>query len=198
LGLAEGRDGVLYVPASYRPDTPTPLVVSLHGAGSNEQRGLALLRAVADESGLLLLAPASRGRTWDVIVSGFGRDVEYIDRALAWTFERYAVDPERLAVGGFSDGASYALSIGLTNGDLFKRILASSPGFAVPAARRGSPRIYVSHGTQDTVLPIEQCSRRIVPALIQAGYDVRYREFDGPHAVPPEIAREAVDQMLAE
>jgi predicted esterase len=197
LGLAAPRDGLLYVPPGYRPNTPAPLVVSLHGAGSNEQRGLSLLRALADEAGLLLLAPASRARTWDVVLGGYGPDVEYIDRALAWTFERYAVDAERLAVGGFSDGASYALSIGLTNGDLFKQILAFSPGFAVPATRRGSPRIFVSHGTQDTVLPIEQCSRRIVPALQRSGYDVRYDEFEGPHAIPPEIARAAVERLLA-
>ena len=40
--------------------------------------------------------------------------------------------------------------------------------------------------------PIDHCSRRIVPQLKQAGYDVRYREFDGPHTMPPEIAREAL------
>ena len=116
--------------------------------------------------------------------------------ALTLTFERYTVDPARLAIGGFSDGASYALSLGLTNGDLFTHVLAFSPGFVSPAARRGAPRIYVSHGTFDTVLPIDACSRRIVPILHEAGYDVRYDEFDGPHTVPPTIAQTALDWML--
>jgi phospholipase/carboxylesterase len=42
------------------------------------------------------------------------------------------------------------------------------------------------------VLPIEQCSRRLVAQLQRARYDVTYREFDGPHTVPADIAREAV------
>jgi phospholipase/carboxylesterase len=41
-------------------------------------------------------------------------------------------------------------------------------------------------------LPIDQCSRRIVPKVRRAGYDVRYREFDGGHTVPPEMVQEAL------
>jgi predicted esterase len=195
LGLALGRDALLYVPDSYRPDQPAPLVVSLHGANGSEERGLNLLQSFADAAGLLVLAPASRGRTWDVILGTYGPDVAFVDRVLAWTFERYAVDPARVTIAGVSDGASYALSLGLTNGDLFGRIVAFSPGFPMPAARRGGPRVYVSHGTLDTVLPIDQCSRRIVPMLQLAGYDVRFDEFEGGHMVPPEIARAAVDWL---
>jgi predicted esterase len=98
-----------------------------------------------------------------------------------------------MAVAGFSDGASYALSLGVANGDLFTHIIAFSPGFLAPASRNGQPRIFVSHGVKDGVLPIDSCSRKIVPRLKHAGYEVRYREFDGPHTVPPEVAREALD-----
>jgi predicted esterase len=153
-------------------------------------------------AGLILLALASRGPTWDVIVGRgrYGLDVAAIDRALECTFSRYAVDPARIAVGGYSDGASYALSLGITNGDLFTHVLAFSPGFMVPAGRRGrgAPRIFVSHGTHDGWLPIDRCSRRIVPQLEHAGYEVRYREFEGGHVVPPEIGREATDWFTAQ
>jgi phospholipase/carboxylesterase len=47
------------------------------------------------------------------------------------------------------------------------------------------------------VLPIDNCSRRIVPLLRRGGYDVRYREFEGAHTVPPEIAREAAGWLLS-
>ena len=97
-----------------------------------------------------------------------------------------------MAVGGFSDGASYALSLGITNGDLFTHVMAFSPGFMAPAGQMGSPRIFVSHGTRDGVLPIDRCSRKIVPQLERADYDVLYREFDGGHTISPEIALEAV------
>jgi nucleoid-associated protein YgaU len=76
--------------------------------------------------------------------------------------------------------------------------MAFSPGFVAPAPPQGHPRLFVSHGTADTVLPIDQCSRRIVPRLERADYQVTYREFDGPHTVPPEIARAAAAWFLAD
>jgi predicted esterase len=186
---------LLYVPAGYRGDAPVPLVLSLHGAGGNAQHGLSPLRALADEAGFALLAVGAAGRTWDVIVDGYGPDVEAIDEALAHVFGLVAVDPERLGVSGFSDGASYALSLGITNGDLFTHVLAFSPGFMAPASQHGAPRIFISHGTADQVLPISRCSRRVAPALQRAGYEVEYREFTGAHTVPADVAREAVGWM---
>src|SRR5690349_14549860 len=94
------------------------------------------------------------------------------------TFDRCSVDPSHLAVGGFSDGASYALSIGITNGDLCAYIIAFSPGFIAPATQRGAPHIFISHGTRDATLPIDACSRIFVPQIERAGYEVPYREFD--------------------
>ena len=195
LPLADGGEALLYLPAGYRAELPAPLAVTLHGAGGNAANGLRPLRALADEAGLVLLSPASVGRTWDVIVDGYGRDVARLDEALAATFVRVAIDPARLAVSGFSDGASYALSLGITNGDLFTHVIAFSPGFMAPAAQRGAPRVFVSHGAGDAVLPIDRCSRRVVPRLRGAGYDVDYREFDGGHVVPAELARAAVEWL---
>jgi predicted esterase len=48
------------------------------------------------------------------------------------------------------------------------------------------------------VLPIDRCSRRIVPTLRRAGYDVTQREFDGGHAVPPEVVHDAADWFTTE
>ena len=197
LGLNGTRDGLLYVPESYQPDRPAPLVLMLHGAGGTARNGLTPFLRQAEANGLLLLAPDSRLRTWDVILGGYGPDVAFIDQVLAHMFSRYAVDPEHLAIEGFSDGASYALSLGLTNGDLFTHIMAFSPGFMVPAERHSSPHIYISHGRNDPVLPIDRCSRRIVPQLQRADYDVRYHEFPGFHYVPVNIAREALRWFMA-
>jgi predicted esterase len=192
LGLAGARDGLLYVPVGSTPDRPAPLVLMLHGAGGDARGGLAPLLPLADAAGLLLLAPDARRATWDVIRGGYGPDVAFIDRCLAFTFARCAVDPNSIAVEGFSDGASYALSLGLTSGDLFTHLIAFSPGFMAPLAPQGMPPIYIAHGIHDEVLPIEKCSRLLVPRLRQAGYTVQYREFDGPHTVPPEVARDAL------
>ena len=196
LGADASPEGLVYVPAGYRAEQPVPLVVMLHGARGDAKQSLGLLQKLADARGLLLVAPKSRGLTWDLLLEDFGPDVAALDQALAWTFLRYRVDPERVAIGGFSDGASYALSLGLTNGDLFTHVLAFSPGFAAPTVRHGKPRIYVSHGTRDAVLRIDACSRRLVPRLQAVGHEVLYCEFDGPHTVPGELTREAVEWFV--
>ena len=186
------REALLYVPSGYRADRPHALVLLLHGAGGSARQGLAPLLPFADEAALLLLGVKSRRATWDILLESFGPDVAFIDRSLARVFVRTSVDPARVAIGGFSDGASYALSLRLANGDLFRAVIAFSPGFVASAERRGRPRVFISHGTDDRVLPIDATSRRIVAELEGEGYDVHYREFRGSHAVPPSVAREAL------
>lgn len=192
LGMAAPRDGLLYVPAGYQAHVPAPLVVVLHGAGGTAQGGLAPLLPLADAAGLILLAPESRGRTWDALTGTFGPDIAFLDQALTQVFIRYAVDRARIAIAGFSDGASYALSVGNYNGDLFTHVIAFSPGFMRLPRETVCPPAFISHGVDDAMLPIDVCSRRIVAQLEEAGCSVRYREFAGGHIVPPEIAREAV------
>ncbi|GII23968.1 alpha/beta hydrolase [Planosporangium mesophilum] len=186
--------GLAYVPApcdgaGYR------LALLLHGAGGSPRHGLDLLLPVADEHRFLLLAPKSTLATWDVIVDGFGKDVRRIDRMLEETFDAYPV--QDVVVGGFSDGASYALSLGLTNGDLFSAVLAFSPGFAAPLVLHGQPRVFISHGVADTVLPVDACSRRLVPRLEAMAYPVVYDEFDGGHEVPGHVVNHAVSWLLS-
>lgn len=187
------RDGLIYLPAGYRRDQPAPCALMLHGAGGSARDVVANSGSLCDATNTILLAVDSRGVTWDILSGRFGPDVAFIDQALDWVFTRCAVDPTRLAIGGFSDGASYALSVGLANGDLFTQVLAFSPGFMLPPAFVGKPRVFISHGTEDPVLPIDSTSRTFVPQLQRAGYRVRYREFAGRHTVPLEVAQEALE-----
>ena len=188
-GLPGHRPAVAYLPTRGRAD-PLPLVVMLHGAGGEPQRSIEVLRPLADEHGFAVLAPKSRGATWDRVLGSFGPDVRNIDAVLQRFSRRAPVS--RVVLAGFSDGASYALSLGLSNGDVLDAVMAFSPGFAAPGVRRGAPPIFVSHGVDDEVLPIDRCSRRLVPALRGEGYDVTYREFDGGHQMPLPIREEAV------
>ena len=191
LGLDPARDAILHVPASVGSG-PVPLLVLLHGAGGRGERQLQRQIAAIDATGVVVLAPDSRDGTWDAIRGDYGPDVAFLNRALTRVFETVAVDPARLTIGGFSDGASYGLSLGLINGDLFPKILVFSPGFVIQGTRQGKPRVFISHGTADDILPIDRCSRRIVPALKTYGYDVTYREFEGGHQVPPAVADEGL------
>ena len=196
LGIGSGRDALLQLPA--RPAAGAlPLLVFFHGATQNGAGMLRRIGPVADELGVAVLAPDSRESTWDAIRGEFGPDVDFVNRALDAVFSKVDVDPARLAVGGFSDGATYALSLGLINGDLFPRVVAFSPGFVVGGSLHGKAKFFVSHGTEDTILPIDQCSRVIVHRLRGDGYDVTFKEFSGGHGVPPEIGREGLRWMIA-
>ena len=191
--LATGREALLHVPEG----EVRGLLVSLHGAGGQARSGLDLVQRQADRVGLVVLAPSSASSTWGAIRGGDDPDTPALAAVLAAVLARQPIDPERLAVGGFSDGASYALTLGLANGDVFRRVVAFSPGFEAADARRGRPRFFVTHGVDDEVLPIDRTSRRVVPALRRDGYDVDYREFDGPHVVPPDLADAAAEWLLA-
>jgi predicted esterase len=98
-------------------------------------------------------------------------------------------------MSGFSDGGTYSLGIGRANGDLFTRVVAYSPGFLLGVEAVGKPPILITHGTSDTVLPIDATSRLMVPQLRSLGYAVDYREFDGGHAVPMSVLNELLRSL---
>ncbi len=192
LDLGRGVEALLAVPPGAA--APRPLLVFFHGAGGSARGSLPVVAGLAEDAGALVLATSSAGRTWDLLAGGLGRDVAVLDAALASVGEHAAVT--RTAVGGFSDGASYALSLGLANGDLFEALLAFSPGFVAPPGRAGRPRVWMAHGTADRVLPVERCGRRVARDLAAAGYDVDYDEFDGGHVVTPDLVTAALDSWL--
>ena len=193
LGLGSDRDGLLYLPKGYVAGAAMPLVVLLHGAGGNGWSARTRF-PLADELGFVILAPDSRDeRTWDELLGAFGPDQDFIGAALQSTFIKCMIDHRLVALAGVSDGASYALSLGIGNGDIFSHLIAFSPGFVLPRQVRGKPRIFISHGTKDQVMPIERTGRDVVRRLKALSYDVTYREFDGGHTVPAPIAREAFE-----
>jgi len=191
LGLDRDRDAILYLPKSAN-NAPLPLLVFLHGATQNADDMFWYLDSAPDETGVAILAPNARDTTWDAITDSFGPDVQFVNSALQRVFDTVAIDASRIAVGGFSDGATYAISLGLINGDLFKRVAAFSPGFVIDGTVQGKPSFFISHGTRDNILPIDRCGRRIAADLKSRGYDVTFREFDGRHEIPGDVMREGL------
>jgi phospholipase/carboxylesterase len=196
LELGSMRDSYLYVPQGYRFTEPSALMLVLHGSGGHAHHGVELLQSLADEKGIILVAPASLHYTWGEGPSGNTSDMRRLTKALDHVFNRYAVDPARIAIGGFSDGATYAIEVGLANGELFRYVIAFSP-HAVASLEvrdpRHSPRIFISHGMRDEVMPISTCSQRIVRPLELAGIDVEYAEFEAGRRIPPDIASQAIE-----
>lgn len=193
---------------AYRPRSAAsgrlPLIVLLHGAAGYPQRFLRSMEPEADRRGAILLYPHSAGRTWDVLLNAAagrdpwsGRDSERLDQSLADLFSRADIDPSRIVLLGFSDGASYALSLGLTNPRLFRAVVALSPG-SVLAPERIDPsqRIFVAHGRADRILSYRTTEQSLVPALRRRGATVTFRPFAGDHEIDRKVLDAALDFAL--
>jgi predicted esterase len=198
--LESKRSGLLYIPKSYKDSEPASLILMLHGAGCEAKHGIDPLINYADENNFILVAPKSKESTWDCIRhKKYGEDVTYIDKVLSYLFESFNIGPD-ITVQGFSDGATYALSLGLANRDLFTSIMAFSPGYIFfPSGTSldtlgvgATPRIYFSHGTHDQVLHVDYCSRRIAKNFKRSGFDHHYLEFIGGHTITEKCIDEAL------
>lgn len=191
---------------AYRPKNAAagalPLVVLLHGAGGDAYRFLTDFKGIADRRGAILLALKSSRPTWDLQPrsgggASFGRDATNLDAALAELFAKAPVDRERVVLLGFSDGASYALSLGLANPQLFRGIVAlSTGGVFMPRSVDETQRLFIAHGRRDPVLPFANVERRIVPGLERSGLDPHVRWFNGGHVMDPDAIDEGLDFAL--
>lgn len=208
-GVQALRDGVFL----YRPSTNSarrPIIVLLHGAGMSGSAFLDGLRGEGDRCGCLLLSVQSGGATWDTVGlvarAGAGRvtpdrlygeDVGRVERALAAALKAADADKRSVVLAGFSDGASYALSLGMANPQIFRGVVAIAPGFHLePAEINPRQRLFVAHSPQDRILPFERTRDATVAQLKRAGFDVRFRAFDGGHRVDRKVLAEGVDFVL--
>jgi predicted esterase len=196
LGLSDdGRDGVLFVPTGYRESVPAPLLIMLHGFGgwADEMKST---YALAEEFGVVLIVPESRQVTWGQGAPGFDPDVRYIGAAYRKVTSLVNIDPERVGLGGRSDGAGYALSMGLAYGDIFNHLIIIAGGAMNPIRRKGKPHVFIAHGTNDQTMPIDLTGRKFSATLKEEGYDVTYREYEGGHGTPVAIVREAFEWLV--
>lgn len=199
-----GTSSLLYVPANLPPG-PAPFLMLLHGAGGRGDQMIRRFRDEADTRGIILFAPDAARQTWDAVVEvgrgrppAFGGDIARIDAALAEAFARVSVDPARVGVAGFSDGASYALSLGARNSDRFSGIFGFSPGLIVTGDVGPPRKVVITHGEQDRVLPVSTARDVLAPMLRQAGFDVELVLFRGGHELPDEVLAAALAGWLGE
>jgi phospholipase/carboxylesterase len=208
--LIELGDGAFaYVPAN-TSGAPAPLLVLLHGNGDSARGMIASFRPHAERRGIVLLAPRPYARTWDTIYqvtggtrrsnnrgrAGASIDPPRIQAALEALAARTPIDRGRIGLAGFSDGASYALSLGLLNPDLFPAVLVFSPGMAfLPREARPGQRLFLAHGRGDSILPF-RVSAQLEPQLRERGLIVAFRRFEGDHVLLDPIVGEGVDWFM--
>ncbi len=193
-----------FIPASLDRTKPAPMILLLHGAGGKGDRLLRRFQPMAEARGVILLAPDSALKTWDAIrgmqygtAPAFGVDVGRVEQSLALMFAEATIDSKRLAIAGFSDGASYALSLGLRNTGLFSHIIAMSPGGVAPFEGRANARVFVSHGRKDSILSYDNTAKGIVPGVHALGLPVEFVSFDGAHELREPEMRAAFDWFFA-
>jgi len=210
IANGDARSGVLqlaggvyaYLPKGHTA-APAPVLVALHGAGGQANDTLTSFREFADANGIVLLIPQSAKGTWDMIEDlksrlglemnvqpRYGKDLKMIDVALADLFTKVAVDPARVGIMGFSDGATYALSVGTANPQLFHRVIAFSPGPAFVGKSAPDQYVFISHGENDNVLPFAT-ARGHAAKLRVRHVPVEFEKFDGRHEVPRAIKEKA-------
>lgn len=193
LSFPEGREAVLVVPEGLDLQAPVPLLVLFHGAGGEANKVLPPFVRWARARRFLLLAPQSMFPTWDVVIGGHGPDLERLDAVLRQVAAHFVLDPAHLAFAGFSDGGSYALSVGLTNGDVASHVIALSAGFMNTFVRHGSPKVLIAHGRSDSQLPLETSARPHALKLLQEGVDLTLLPFDGDHVIVPSVVERAIE-----
>lgn len=209
LDLGNGALG--YVPASGLVGRGLPVIVLLHGAGQRPRLMLDGFIGEAERHGVALVAPASKAVTWDMIVEvaaerrrpsgqpfrpSLAVDLPRIEAALAAMAARVPLAADHVALAGFSDGASYALTIGTMNPATFGTIIAFSPGMGLVAPTLSSAqRIFVAHGTADPILPYEG-TRDGIAAPLRHRLALKFRSFKGGHSIPRDVREEALRYFL--
>lgn len=186
VGIEHGdSSGVLLTPEEIDPKGSYPFVTVLHGAGRQDEQIVKMCRGLADRHQILLFIPRSRRPTWDLIVRDGSRpDADFLEHSFDLIYRRFPVDERRQAVLGFSDGASYALSLALSNPGLFSSVMAWAAGFvavdsAIVTDRDPKLRVYLEYGTHDELFPFEQVAKPMRAELVGAGHDVTFSVDEG-------------------
>lgn len=201
-----------FLPFGYEPNYPYPLLVFLHGRGSNEEQILRLAPRLSRRN-YLCIAPrgphAMSARRDGRIGYSWGPDdqddplvEEYLFRAIEQTRRQYHVHSERIYLVGFREGAVLAYRLGLLYPERFAGVISLNG--AMPA--RGGPllrlpearqlRVFIGHGIANSVVPLS-LAKRDHRLFYAAGMTARFRTFPTNHKIHPEMLRD-VDHWIQE
>ena len=138
---------LVYVPPSAVGTRRVPLVVSFAGGGIGSRETIDLERPLADKYGWIVFAP----NISDQAVSM--EQMRQVESALRQILRTYAIDPDKIALEGMSNGGYAVLDLGCRNLAFFNRIAVLSPDPALPVACRDTTRpanqrtqFYLSYG----------------------------------------------------
>jgi len=156
------REYSLHVPASYHPDRPTPLVISLHGAGlwGAAQREISRWNQIAEREGLIVVYPSGIGagspRIWNMKGPDRSKDVRFISDLIDTLAAGYSIDRTRIYADGLSNGGGMAFILSCALSDRIAAVGMVASAQLLPftwcTSRVPVPMI-AFHGTADSVTP---------------------------------------------
>ena len=156
---------VLLTPSTLKPGRTYPLFTVLHGAGRQDEMLTKACQGQPDEREAFFL-------------------ISFLAYAYDLIYRRYPIDPNRQVLIGYSDGASYALSLAISNPRLFEAAICWAAGFVMldPTAATPDdpkPSIYLEYGTHDELFPFERIALPMKENLTKAGYPVEFSVDQG-------------------
>lgn len=157
ISSSQKREYLLYVPRSYDPAKPTPLVISMHGAAGWPAMQMTLTgwNRLAESERFIVVYPSglegAGPRVWHV-GSDYGKDVRFLSELIDKLEAAYNIDPERIYANGFSNGGGMAFVLSCTLADRIAAVGMVGAAQTLPwtwcRERRAVPMIDF-HGTAD-------------------------------------------------
>ena len=200
---------MLLTPDVIDPTRRYPLFTILHGAGRHDQALARGYRKEPNRRNAFFLIPRSVDPTWDLIVGGERHDLDFLEYAYDLIYRRYPIDALQQSLVGYSDGASYALSMGLCNAGIFSALMVWAAGFLVLDPRTAEafrttglpaskPRIYLEYGTHDQLFDFRTVALPMRENLERFGLDVTFSVDEGGRHMPSgSFHTEALDWYFA-
>ncbi|WP_253736831.1 alpha/beta hydrolase [Halohasta salina] len=199
------------------PETPTegpePAVVVLHGRGANEQDLLPIAREIPETYHIISLRAPDRlqgGYTWyelDLSAGGlhqsqpdrtdFRRSLDLVDESIDAAIETYGLDPDRIGLLGFSQGAITSLSL-LLESPVDYQWVAALHGYLPASHRELAPEgiadkpVFIAAGSADQIIP-EARTEAAAERFDALGAAVEYTAYEAPHGVGGEELADLVD-----
>ncbi len=169
----------LQVPTSYRPDTPCPALVALHGHNSTATACRALWGAVAERHGLILISPEYvYGRPGGYAFSTTEHDA--VVDSLRHAARTWNLDPARVGLTGLAQGGVACWDIGIGMAGEFAAVVPIT-GLSLQREAGLSnlldTALYAVDGSDDG--PGPRFTRKAMETLAKLGADATYVEFRG-------------------
>ncbi|MGM0685287.1 MAG: alpha/beta hydrolase [Halobacteriota archaeon] len=189
-----------------------PAVFVLHGRGADEQDLLPVARHLPDELHVISLRapdPLQGGYTWydlDLSAGGleesqpdaadFRRNLDLVAESVEAATEAYDIDPDRIGLLGFSQGAITSLSLVLEEPDRYAWVvalhgyLAEAHAGLDPDGIEGKP-VFVGAGAGDRVIP-ESRSAAAANRFEEIDAAVTRGSYPGGHGIGQEELADVV------